>query len=254
MCWDVICNLLKQSRIFGIAMIATLLLSGCVQYDIGINFDNPNQGEILQHIRLSNLNSASTQQWLKTLENKARQLQGSTQSLNNQDLTLRIPFTNALDLESKFNEFLQVSTQQIDASDDSLATNLSGLASHFKMTQHNFIVLVQNHLNYDLNLQPLALLPTQNQGLLSSNTFIQLEFSLSTPWGAHGTNALSNGDVLSPLEQGRTLIWELRPGQLNHLEADFWLPSPLGIGTLLILLLVAGGSYFRRAVPPAAQD
>jgi hypothetical protein len=40
-------------------------------------------------------------------------------------------------------------------------------------------------------------------------------------------------------------MWTLKPGQLNHLEAVFWLPSPLGIGTLVIVLLVLGGFYLK---------
>ncbi|MEO1187340.1 MAG: DUF3153 domain-containing protein, partial [Cyanobacteria bacterium J06636_27] len=37
---------------------------------------------------------------------------------------------------------------------------------------------------------------------------------------------------------------------LNHLEAVFWLPSPIGIGTLLIVLFVVLGFYLRYSFMP----
>ncbi|HCF28384.1 MAG TPA: DUF3153 domain-containing protein, partial [Cyanobacteria bacterium UBA11049] len=45
-------NGLAQVRLFGVVLLASLLLSGCVQYQVGVNFSHPNRGEIVQHIKL----------------------------------------------------------------------------------------------------------------------------------------------------------------------------------------------------------
>ncbi|MEM6403365.1 MAG: DUF3153 domain-containing protein, partial [Cyanobacteria bacterium P01_D01_bin.116] len=53
-----------------------------------------------------------------------------------------------------------------------------------------------------------------------------------------------------PQKNNKQLSWKLKSGQLNHLEAVFWLPSPIGIGTLLIVLFVVLGFYFRYSFMP----
>ncbi|MGC8714928.1 MAG: DUF3153 domain-containing protein, partial [Leptodesmis sp.] len=88
---------------------------------------------------------------------------------------------------------------------------------------------------------------------VSPANLIQLEFQLETPWGARNYY----GDGMNRpriLQQGRQLIWSLIPGKQNVLEAVFWLPSPLGIGTVGIILLVALGIFLKstQAVQEAA--
>jgi hypothetical protein len=80
--------------------------------------------------------------------------------------------------------------------------------------------------------------------LVSPANLIQLEFQLETPWGARNYY----GDGMNRprvLKQGHQLIWTLIPGKQNVLEAVFWLPSPLGIGTVGIILLVALGIFLK---------
>ncbi|MHC5832731.1 MAG: DUF3153 domain-containing protein, partial [Nostoc sp.] len=88
-------------------------------------------------------------------------------------------------------------------------------------------------------------------------SILDLEFSLKTPWGAKNIQqtetAMSNDKplgVYAPEKNGNQLVWKLQPGELNHIEAVFWLPSPLGIGTLLIILFVWGGLYLRYNFMP----
>jgi hypothetical protein len=52
-------------------------------------------------------------------------------------------------------------------------------------------------------------------------------------------------------QQGKQLVWKLKSGAENHLEAVFWVPSPLGIGTVAIVLLVIGGIFLRAQLFPA---
>ena len=49
--------------------------------------------------------------------------------------------------------------------------------------------------------------------------------------------------------------WQLKPGELNHLDAIFWLPNPLGIGAILIILISCGGYYLKyRQLPWQLQS
>ena len=41
-----------RNPILLVVLLTSLLLSGCVKYDVGLNFDNSNSGELVQHIKL----------------------------------------------------------------------------------------------------------------------------------------------------------------------------------------------------------
>ena len=104
-----------------------------------------------------------------------------------------------------------------------------------------------------MDLRPLALNGPDGEPLASPGSLLGLEFQLQTPWGASVT-----APGLPLQRQGNTLTWTLQPGQLNHLEADFWIPSPIGLGALGIgLLLVLGlglQASLRRAEEAAADS
>ncbi|MFN6395199.1 MAG: DUF3153 domain-containing protein, partial [Aphanizomenon sp.] len=67
-------------------ILSSLLLSGCVKYDLGVNFNSTNNGELIQHIQLAEkltiFSGDYLSEWLKTLENQARTLGGSTQRIS----------------------------------------------------------------------------------------------------------------------------------------------------------------------------
>jgi hypothetical protein len=104
-------------------------------------------------------------------------------------------------------------------------------------------------LSYDLDLRSLELISNNSNLQVSPNSILDFEFSLNTPWGARSIELAEN--AIQPQKQGKQLIWKLQPGQIDHVEAVFWLPSPLGIGTVLIVLFVAAGIYLRYTFMPA---
>ncbi|MGB3640124.1 MAG: DUF3153 domain-containing protein, partial [Rivularia sp. (in: cyanobacteria)] len=71
---------------------------------------------------------------------------------------------------------------------------------------------------------------------------------LNTPWGASSIEETE--DAIEPLKSNKQLSWKLKSGQVNHIEAVFWLPSPVGIGTLLIVLFIALGFFLRYSFMP----
>ncbi|NJL85620.1 MAG: DUF3153 domain-containing protein [Leptolyngbyaceae cyanobacterium SM1_1_3] len=79
--------------------------------------------------------------------------------------------------------------------------------------------------------------------MLSTLEPLSLRFSLTTPWGLKELTMLPAG--LPPrLPEGRSL----QLGQLNHMEAVFWVPSPIGLGAAAIAVLMVLGWLIRYRV------
>jgi len=229
-----------------------LSLTGCVNYDIGINFQHQTKGEIVQHVRLSERLSALDQQtlrsWTSSLETRAKQLGGRVQRENRQGLAVIIPFKNGADLADKFDQFFGATETQLfvvpEATED-----VPKLTSDLKLTQKNYGVVLHNDLVLDLDLRGLSVLNTFGQGFIQRtsdrDSFINLSFQLNTPWGA---TYPENEQTLSPQVNGSTLTWSLTPGEIQHIEVQFWLPSPIGIGAIVIVILVILGTYLKHTV------
>ena len=232
----------KIKPIVLMVILSSLLLSGCVKYDLGVNFNSTNNGELVQHIQLSEkitiFSSDYLSQWLKTLENRARILAGSTERISPSEIIVKIPFTSAKELQEKFTGFFNTRTNE-----DSDGSELSNITSTLVAEDTNFFLLSRNHLVYDLDLRSLAMLTTKGDSSL-----VNLDFSLQTPWGVK--NIESNENAIQPEKHGNQLIWKLKAGAMNHVEVVFWLPNFLGIGTLLIIGFVWLGLYLRYTLLP----
>ncbi len=106
--------------IFWVVLLASLLLSGCVNYDVGVNFDNSNHGELVQHIklgeRLTSFSGDYVYEWLNSIERRARKLEGKTKRISPEEIIVTIPFSNGQELQQKFNEFFNSRVNQKDES------------------------------------------------------------------------------------------------------------------------------------------
>ena len=239
-----------RSSLLGLLLVASLLLSGCVRYDVGIRFDSPNQGKIVQHIQLGeqlqSLSRTTAQPVLKAIEQRTRRLGGQLERLPNQELVVTIPFSSSKDLETKFNQFF--SAIETEPSATEVFSELPEIESRLSVRQSNFLLVERDRLHYDLDLRSLGVLSANGQLLVSPAALMNLEFRLQTPWGARPVvnRDTYSGATSPPAQQGpRELVWQLIPGELNQLEATFWLPSPLGIGTLVIVILVIAGRSLK---------
>ncbi|MBE8997448.1 MULTISPECIES: DUF3153 domain-containing protein [unclassified Nostoc] len=242
-----------QNPILWLVLLTSLLLTGCVKYDVGLNFDNSNSGEFVQHIklgeRLTSFSGDSVYEWLNSIERRARQLEGKTQRVSQEEIIVTIPFSSGSELQEKFNEFFNSRTNQSSEAVQSKSdSELPKIESNVLLEQNYFLLLVRNRLIYDLDLRSLALIASKGNVLANAGSILDLEFSLKTPWGAK--NIQLTETAIEPEKNGNQLVWKLQPGQLNHIEAVFWLPSPLGIGALLIILFVWGGLYLRYNFMP----
>ena len=232
----------KIKPIVFMVMLSSLLLSGCMKYDLGVNFNSTNNGELVQHIQLSEkitiFSSDYLSQWLKTLENRARTLAGSIERVSPTEIIVKIPFTSGKELQEKFTGFFNTRT-----SEDSDGSEISNITSTLVAEDTNFFLLSRNHLVYDLDLRSLAMLTTKDD-----SSIVNLDFSLQTPWGIKNIDNSEN--AIQPEKHDNQLIWTIKPGAINHIDVVFWLPNFLGIGTLLIIGFVWLGLYLRYTFLP----
>ncbi len=248
---QLVTQMIQRSRSIGLLLLLSLLLSGCVRYDVGVRFDSANGGEFVQHIqieeRLKQFSGGTAQQWLALIKERTQRLGGRLEQLPDDDLLVTIPFTSSGELQTKFNQFF--SPLENDSPTVAAAIALPPVASRFTIATRNLLLVERKHLRYELDLRSLGVLSASGSVLLSPASLIGLEFRLQTPWGAKSIVA---ADINQPDGQrsGKTLVWQLVPGALNHLEVVFWLPSPLGFGTLAIVLLVVVGRYLKY--PPSS--
>jgi hypothetical protein len=232
----------RQLTICYCAIVVAFALSGCVKYETGINFYSLNDGEIIERIqlgeRLNSFSQTAVRSWVESIERRTQQAQGRIERSGDRDLQVIIPFHNARDLTTKINRYFNPESTTTD--------NKSQLSSHLHINQNNFLFVVRNHLTYDIDLRSLT--ATANDRDLKNS--VDLDFSLSSPWGVKSSDL----GVSQTGSSDRQMIWQLQPGQLNHLEAVFWLPNPLGIGAVIIALLSLGGYYLKYRQLPLQQS
>jgi len=229
-------------------LILSISLSGCIDYDLAIHYRSPNRGEFVQHIQLSErlktFNSEVQQRWIEAIERTAQKLGGRLQR-NPTGLMVTIPFISSADLEKKFNQFYSRLSQSALVETDSGIPSVTG---HLVIQRSNFLLIERNRLRYEVDLRSLGVRSTTGDVLVSPTSLINLEFKLDTPWGSR-TNA--NSETLKPrsLKGGKRLIWTLIPGEKNLIDTIFWMPNPIGLGSLAILLFVLLGRFLKYPQP-----
>ncbi len=236
------------ARFFAICLACVLFLGGCVDYDVEISFTHQHHGEIHQHLRLgdefTNFNQQEAKNWLRSVEKRAKSLHGSTKRISAQELDVRIPFNNGQDMVDKFNRFFNPEGQNLQATE----LDLVQLKSSMAIAQRNWIFLERNRATLDVDLRALGVLSQQGNLILSPGSLLDLDVALKAPlW----LNVVKDGSYTTVTRKdGDRLIWTLEPGQINHLDVVFWVPSWVGIGTLAIVGLLFGGYYLKyRRLP-----
>jgi hypothetical protein len=223
-------------------------LGGCVRYDVGINFTEQHYGEIVQHIQLSQqlttLSQSEADKWLASLESRARALQGHTQRVSDQELMVTIPFGNGQELVNKFNTFFNPKPPKgaSKAKDDQI--DLLQLKAEMAIEQSNWFFVDRNRLRLSVDLRALGILSNQGNIIVSPGSLIDLDFALHTPFLVQ--NVVSE-DSLSPeaTSTHAQFILKLKTGQVNLLEAVFWVPSYLAIAGLGVVALSLSGFYLK---------
>ncbi|OKH19937.1 DUF3153 domain-containing protein [[Limnothrix rosea] IAM M-220] len=225
-------------------LVCVLVLGGCVDYDVEIAFDHQHHGEIHQHLRLgeefTNFNQQESRKWLRSVEKRAKSLHGSVKRISQQELDVRIPFNNGDDMVEKFNRFFNPEGQNLQSDE----LDLVQLKSTLALDQRNWLFFERNRATLDVDLRALGVLSQQGSLILSPGSLLDLDVSLKTPlW----SNVVSHDGVGQAMtrKEGDRLIWTLQPGQLNHLDVVFWVPSWVGLGTLGIVGLLFVGFFLK---------
>jgi hypothetical protein len=240
---------LKTGLLVG-CLCVWLLISGCIQSTTEINFAGQSGGEIVEHIKLAGaVQGLTDQSWLEKVQQQARRVGGQTQRPNPQQLDVVIPFDNGPDLARKLNQFVQPVSTVKGTANRGQVSSLPNVPATLTVTQQNFLLLLRNHFTYDVDLRSLGIQSTNGDVLLSPSSLVDLQLSLQTPWGARSIKRKSTDTTqINPtvIRQGKTLLWKLQPGYLNHLEAAFIYPSPVGWGAIAIILLVSAGLWYQN--------
>ncbi len=228
-------------------LVLSLLISGCVRSDLEINFAGQSGGEIRQHLQLTEALAASqkSQGWLEQIQRQVKQVGGRTQRINAQELEVTVPFANGMDLAAKLNRFFQPLASEPRPAQ---SLPLPAIAAHLEVAEQNLLLLFRDRLSYDIDLRSLGVQSATGDVLLSPSSLLEAQFSLKTPWGARSLSGPAAPTTLvnpGVQRQGQTLTWRLQPGYINHLEAAFWYPSPIGLGAIAIILLVGAGWYLK---------
>jgi Protein of unknown function (DUF3153) len=226
--------------------VVAIALSGCVKYDTGINFHGFNDGEIVQHLqlddRLNSFNPQAVTAWLKSIEARTRQAQGRLIRLSDREFEIVIPFASTQELVTKTNRFFNPNPPTNNGT-------ASKFSAHLQIEQSNWLAIVKNHLIFDVDLRGIATANTDAKVAIAANNFVDLKFRIQSPWGIQ-TTELSTSPNLVKTTQGNQTTWQLRPGQIERIDTIFWLPNPLGIGAIAIMLTSMFGYYLKyRQLP-----
>jgi hypothetical protein len=244
-----------------IILVLSIGLSGCVEADSSIQYQDQVHGTLVQHLHLdttpNRIERFTAERWLQSVRDRTLQLDGSVEQHNDQDWILSIPFYNGADLQHKFNQLMQqiLFSDRLSNSPEAatpLADSLAGaplpadLTLNFVVHEQNFGLVQRNHITYALDLRSQQ----SNQDVwLPLQNAVTWTFSLATPWGA--TPTPNSDDPIQPTSH--QLIWQLHPERPNYIDVEFWLPSPLGIAAAGIGVLVALGWTITAAITRRAQ-
>ena len=192
-------------------LFCCIMLTGCVDYQLGVNLDSPNQGSITQTIHIANETNPTALALLKQIQQQTRSVQGRYEVVSKQDVSVTIPFHTVKELEEKFNRFFAL---------ENLDTTLPTIVSNLNVTQGNALLFEHDRLMFNIDLSALAINGTE--GLVDPNQLFNLGLTVN----------------------GRA--WELKAGQKNHIETALWMPMPLGFGALTIVAIVTAGIVVRN--------
>ena len=208
-------SIVRLTAIVGLVSCCALL-TGCVDYNLGIQFESPNAGQLTHRIRLENYTNPTAQAFLQQVRQQTEHVQGSFRSLSPQESLVTVPFHTATELEQSFNRFFQPDRGNTAASD------LPIVVSHVTIDQGNWLLFEHDRLTFDVDLSAFGLQGTER--FADPGTLFNL------------TMAVNN----------RT--WDLYAGKKNHVVTDLWMPIPLGWGTVAIALLVGLGLRKRATL------
>jgi len=233
-------------------LILMVFLTGCVRYDVGIDFQNQHRGEIIQNInlapQLSRLSQKEVQEWIDSLQKRAENLNGKLENISENSFRVIIPFSNGQELSNKFNQLYHQQTRREKKQSDKI--DLVNLDAQMSIEQTNLLLLERNLMNFTVDLRGLGVVSQEGNIIVSSGSLLDLNLGITSPLMVQ---LIQQNAQIS--KKNNELIWHLQPGQINQLEVICWVPSYLGIGGALIILLFFAGYYLKyKRIPGTALN
>ncbi len=233
-------------------LILMVFLTGCVRYDVGIDFQNQHRGEIIQNInlapQLSRLSQKEVQEWIDSLQKRAENLNGKLENVSENTFRVIIPFSNGQELSNKFNQLYHQQPRREKKQSDKI--DLVNLDAQMSIEQTNLLLLERNLMNFTVDLRGLGVVSQEGNIIVSSGSLLDLNLGITSPLMVQ---LIQQNAQIS--KKNNELIWHLQPGQINQLKVICWVPSYLGIGGALIILLFFGGYYLRyKRIPGTALN
>ncbi len=213
-----------------LALGLLVLLTGCIQYDLDVQFDSQTHGQIVQRLQWRDalgVTPAAVQSWQQALTQRVHTVGGRVRVQGEGQIEITIPFNNGADLQQRFNQFFgegePLPRLQLPGGEPIAAT--------LTVTQGNWLVAIATHVTLWVDLRSVPVFTDSPSALLRQVQVWQGQVSFTTP-----------GPVWDDRAQAvRTTPWQLQPGAINQIEVRFWVPSPIGIGAGAIALGVAIG-------------
>ncbi len=244
-------------------LVLPLALSGCLRYDLTLRFDHQTHGQISQTIDLSERGAALAQPtlapWLEALQGRSRPLGGQL-SQGPQTVTLTVPFGTAADLGDRFQQLFadspssaiapgaKVAAGETSPGDSPAYLQLLGwepVPFALDIEQTNWLLASRTHLTYTLDLSQLPLESPRPGNEPAEAAWADLRFRLQVPWGLADIAPTAT----APLAQDSTgATWSLKPGQITAIDAVFWLPNAIALGSVGIVALVLAGYGLRYRI------
>ncbi|PZO34184.1 MAG: hypothetical protein DCF17_20785 [Shackletoniella antarctica] len=250
-------------------LVLPLALSGCLRYDLTLRFDHQTHGQISQTIDLSERGAALAQPtlepWLEALQVRSRPLGGQL-SQGPQTVTLTVPFGTAADLGDRFQQLFADAAPAVAApvtdpdvfsverpkedrpKDRPTYLQLPGFGQvpfALALDQTNWLLASRTHLTYSLDLSQFPLESPRPGNEPAEAAWADLRFRLQVPWGLADIAPTAT----APLAQDSTgATWSLKPGQITVIDAVFWLPNAIALGTVGIAALVLAGYGLRYRI------
>ncbi|MDA0267840.1 MAG: DUF3153 domain-containing protein [Cyanobacteria bacterium] len=233
---------LLKGLLRAMVLLVLVLVTGCFQYDLDIQFDSQTHGQIVQHLQWTATAAVSPTQlrtWREALVAQVKTVGGQVQWADGMTVTVTVPFNNGAELEQRFNQLFDNSM----AGSGLALPSGEAVAATLALTQGNWIFAIRNHLMLTLDLTAIPTGERLGAPILQGVELLTGKVHLTTPWGLHRT--VSDDAVPQSSMGDFANQWNLHPGQVNQVEADFWIPSPIGIGAAVIALLMGLGYGLR---------
>ncbi|MEO0801891.1 MAG: DUF3153 domain-containing protein [Cyanobacteria bacterium J06642_2] len=278
----------RRSRWGKVAAIAltALATTGCVRYELGLQFNWMGGGEITQDLSwdsmlagLANeLEVGVTDQLIAEVERRAEKVEGSLARISDSHVRVTIPFDRYSELEEKVDAFINEPWVVLpDAQSQLLPQAPVQLASNAAAAEVNTVFSNEGTPHDSIpsgreiaqaTVAPSSELEIDRQSFILMDRYI-LTYDLDLRGVAvdvpGGLFSLSIDRLLdltfslqTPLrpstsnatsQVGNRLTWDLETGRVNRLEAVFWLPSWIALVTLIgatVAIVVAGWVWSAR--------